>query len=65
MKGTVLPLEGLNAKEQKRLMVLNRMMGGWGFRYARSGGYWRATERRARGSLGAWEPRQKSIQQAR
>ena len=28
MKGTVLPLEGLNAKEQKRLMVLNRMMGG-------------------------------------
>ena len=29
MKGTVLPLEGLNAKEQKRLMVLNRMMEGW------------------------------------
>jgi hypothetical protein len=27
MKGAVLPLEGLNAKEQKRLMVLNRMMG--------------------------------------
>ena len=29
MKGTVLPLEGLNPKEQERLMVLNRMMGGW------------------------------------
>jgi len=28
MKGAVLPLEGLNAKEQKRLMVFNRMMGG-------------------------------------
>jgi transposase len=30
MKGTVLPLEGLDAKEQKRLMVLNRMVGGMG-----------------------------------
>jgi hypothetical protein len=71
MKGTVT----LNAKEQKRLMVLNKVGEGW-MGVGEAGGVLGlfgtpgqeaigALQKGGRGSLGAWEPRQKSIQQAR